>query len=550
MPGFGHIRMPQGPELNGRNVQLVVRQQPVNGLVTTTKKEKNRKPLDPPPILQLKVSDQHMDSAWLVSPYLFVVANLLEGEAGGERLIGEKYMIGASSSSLHRLKDVDNSDGGFFVFGDISIKQTGKYRLRFNLFNYDKSGENNVEFITHVESAVFTVYNQKEFPGIRESSVLSRTFSDQGVRLRLRKEARPAAGKKRTFEALDLVPAVDKSPGGAIGGSQYSLADSVDYKRRQLHHDYSLNRHERYSQSNYAYPQQNIMHNSYGGNYMSYDQQSPTYQLGRDYTTTNMSGGYPDHGASHTDMYSGMARLNTQRPPAVGSASYPLTTSQSAMDQMGFLSSYPTPTSAHQQGHVPQLSHSSDDDSFGRAQPQEVQPFLPQDNSYAGSFGNANNEIMRRPSQQSLIANSIGLPSDRSIATTTSSATTGALSTTNDYLQGMYSHSDDVKLVSSPDHDTYGAVAGRPPQVLPREPRYMPSGLTTVGGTPIEHSHHQQAPSYSGSDSSLPPQPQQQSVHDYSYQTQLPNYPTLTPATQQPSQPSQSMYNFNPLPPG
>lgn len=58
-------------------------------------------------------------------------------------------------SSLHRLKDVDNTgecesvysydgvliaslDGGFFVFGDLSVKIEGEFRLRFSLFEMRK----------------------------------------------------------------------------------------------------------------------------------------------------------------------------------------------------------------------------------------------------------------------------------------------------------------------------------------------------------------------------------------------------------------------------
>lgn len=47
-------------------------------------------------------------------------------------------LIGSISSSLHRLKDMDSQgqsrDGGFFVFGDLSCKVEGKYRLKLVLY--------------------------------------------------------------------------------------------------------------------------------------------------------------------------------------------------------------------------------------------------------------------------------------------------------------------------------------------------------------------------------------------------------------------------------
>jgi hypothetical protein len=48
--------------------------------------------------------------------------------------------------------------------------------------------------VTSAVSNAFRVMPVKEFRGLRESTHLSRTFSDQGVRLRLRKEARSLAG--------------------------------------------------------------------------------------------------------------------------------------------------------------------------------------------------------------------------------------------------------------------------------------------------------------------------------------------------------------------
>ncbi|KAL8710728.1 MAG: hypothetical protein Q9220_004746 [cf. Caloplaca sp. 1 TL-2023] len=47
-------------------------------------------------------------------------------------------LSGTVVSSLHRLKDTDNSDGGFFVFGDLSVKVEGEYQLRFRLFEMIK----------------------------------------------------------------------------------------------------------------------------------------------------------------------------------------------------------------------------------------------------------------------------------------------------------------------------------------------------------------------------------------------------------------------------
>lgn len=102
-------------------------------------------------------------------------------------------LAGTLVSSLHRLKDTDNNDGGFFVFGDLSVKVEGNFRLQFTLYEVrDKE----VEFIKSIQSDSFTVYASKNWPGMAESTFLTRSFSDQGVRLRLRKEPRFRLGPR------------------------------------------------------------------------------------------------------------------------------------------------------------------------------------------------------------------------------------------------------------------------------------------------------------------------------------------------------------------
>lgn len=64
-------------------------------------------------------------------------------------------------------------------------------------FNYALTcGRNNsqVAFVRSIVSSPFRVVGQKEFKGLSESTHLSRAFSDQGVRLRLRKEPRTISG--------------------------------------------------------------------------------------------------------------------------------------------------------------------------------------------------------------------------------------------------------------------------------------------------------------------------------------------------------------------
>ncbi|KAI9872139.1 MAG: hypothetical protein M1830_002030 [Pleopsidium flavum] len=168
--------------------ELSIRQGPVRARVAGVK-EKDRKPVDPPPIIQLKIKDDSDPAQnYLQSPYYFMCCNLYD--ASQERpaqIAPQTALAGTLVSSLHRLKDVDNSDGGFFVFGDLSVKVEGDYRLRFSLFEMRKA---EVFHIKSIISNPFTVFAAKNFPGMSESTFLSRSFGDQGVRLRIRKEPR------------------------------------------------------------------------------------------------------------------------------------------------------------------------------------------------------------------------------------------------------------------------------------------------------------------------------------------------------------------------
>lgn len=185
--------------------ELVVRQQPNEALVTLPGREKNRKPIDPPPIIELKVtSSKDPGKQFLQSPYLFLQCTLQveqtnSSDSSQAQIPAGQELTGQSCSSLHRLKDINNEDGGFFVLGDVSVKLLGKHKLVFSLFELQKdSGQ--VVYLKSVTSDFFDVVQHKQWRGLQESSHLSRTFSDQGVRLRLRKEQRSQAGVKRTLQ--------------------------------------------------------------------------------------------------------------------------------------------------------------------------------------------------------------------------------------------------------------------------------------------------------------------------------------------------------------
>ena len=101
---------------------------------------------------------------------------------------------------------------GYFIFPDLSVRHEGVYRLSFSLYEDVKEEkdedpmssngptllkENNAQphrqkvyFRLDVRSEAFSVFSAKKFPGLAESTGLSRTVAEQGCRVRIRREVR------------------------------------------------------------------------------------------------------------------------------------------------------------------------------------------------------------------------------------------------------------------------------------------------------------------------------------------------------------------------
>ncbi|KAI9276367.1 velvet factor [Sporodiniella umbellata] len=99
-------------------------------------------------------------------------------------------LSGQTVSSLFKLNDIDNQINTFFIFGDLSVKVEGKYRLKLSLFQITDSG---AVCLSSLFTTPFTVYSTKSFPGALDSTFLSKSFSDQGARIKIRKDNRVQA---------------------------------------------------------------------------------------------------------------------------------------------------------------------------------------------------------------------------------------------------------------------------------------------------------------------------------------------------------------------
>ncbi|KAI9256466.1 velvet factor-domain-containing protein [Phascolomyces articulosus] len=223
-----------------RDYHLTIRQQPrqAKACVGSSLLER-RYPIEPAPILQVDWINcaPEQTKNCLQSPFYFAVANIVDSNCvhyhhpqhGTPPNLLDSLLVGTTISSLHRLRDLNNTDGGFFVFGDLSVRKEGDYKLHFSLFEIVENVPDivilSVNQLTRcftfclyyrgtvqnrktVLSDVFSVYTAKSFPGPLETTFLSRTFSDQGVKIRIRKENRlqaSANSRKRRLEVQALM---------------------------------------------------------------------------------------------------------------------------------------------------------------------------------------------------------------------------------------------------------------------------------------------------------------------------------------------------------
>ncbi|KAK3955593.1 velvet factor-domain-containing protein [Pseudoneurospora amorphoporcata] len=234
------------PSMDGMSpvYELKIRQQPKNARVAIGKEKADRKPIDPPPIIQL---DIHPMRHQIHNPYLILVCKLVapgstENEDGNHQQPEPKEndLTGSLCSSPYVLKDTNNAQGLFFIFQDVSVRREGTYRLEFNLFELKPLTRECIA-LARTTSDKFVVFPHRYFPGMAESTFLTRSFSDQGVRIRLRKDSRSVSTRKRGVSALG----VGEGSGGVVGrlrtgstiglgGQQYSPI-TISHHHSQSH---------------------------------------------------------------------------------------------------------------------------------------------------------------------------------------------------------------------------------------------------------------------------------------------------------------------------
>ncbi|KAH0538374.1 hypothetical protein FGG08_005023 [Glutinoglossum americanum] len=182
----------------------------------------DRRPVDPPPVVQLQIfeGDARNDITFSHNANFFLYATL---EAA--RPIAQGRLPPAATSIpvltgvfVSGMAYLDRpTPAGYFIFPDLSVRNEGKYRLSFNLYEEVKemkdadaepaknhpdhpsnkhkmvgpmAPKQHVDWRLEVKSKPFTVFSAKKFPGLAESTSLSRIVAEQGCRVRIRRDVR------------------------------------------------------------------------------------------------------------------------------------------------------------------------------------------------------------------------------------------------------------------------------------------------------------------------------------------------------------------------
>ncbi|KAF9119600.1 hypothetical protein BGW39_000178 [Mortierella sp. 14UC] len=107
-----------------------------------------------------------------------------------------RILMGSLVVSPILLNNPEGVPGWYFSFPDLSIRTEGTYTLKFSLmrfgsFDFSSSEDGQASMLVAEEiSEPFQVFSAKKFPGMTESTELSKAFAKQGLKIPIRNDLR------------------------------------------------------------------------------------------------------------------------------------------------------------------------------------------------------------------------------------------------------------------------------------------------------------------------------------------------------------------------
>ena len=235
------------------------------GLHTTASAD--RRPVDPPPIVELRVFNENDDITFAYNANFFLFATLENARTIAQGRVPQSQaafpvLTGTPVAGMAYLDRP--SPAGYFIFPDLSVRHEGKYRLAFSLYEELKEPEDadkdeppaakttnpgapnssHVSYRLEVKSTPFTVFSAKKFPGLTESTTLSRIVAEQGCRVRIRRDVRMRRRDNKhskdwddyddetAYERARRASGTPDAYGQATMGTPHPGLDGIEHQRR------------------------------------------------------------------------------------------------------------------------------------------------------------------------------------------------------------------------------------------------------------------------------------------------------------------------------
>lgn len=220
----------------------------------------DRRPVDPPPVVELRIYDvngngpdgkEDVTFSYEANFFLFATLEVARpvAPARNQPQPPSQQVPVLTGMPVSGMAYLDRpTEAGYFIFPDLSVRHEGKYRLSFNLYEETKKFDDtdketsidnqkavgggapdaSFDWRMEVKSEMFVVYSAKKFPGLAESTILSRTVAEQGCRVRIRRDVRMRRREGKATGDYDEVPEDDAYRGRA--------ADQEAFRERSRSH--------------------------------------------------------------------------------------------------------------------------------------------------------------------------------------------------------------------------------------------------------------------------------------------------------------------------
>jgi len=191
--------MPSAVQAPPSEYRIIVRQQP-SAARSCGFGERDRRVIDPPPIVQLTILDTSLSpeqrANQLRHPFSVVHCSIWDDRgvkdmsSMPEDFRQQRRLMGTLVASPFVGLDEKNEEGCFFCFPDLSCRTPGSFRLKFALVILDPmrmiTGEKS-PIVATAMSEPFQVYNAKDFPGMKASTPLTKRLKEQGCLISIKK---------------------------------------------------------------------------------------------------------------------------------------------------------------------------------------------------------------------------------------------------------------------------------------------------------------------------------------------------------------------------